>query len=475
MLPVPDTHFRRPVTAPDKPGPPEPGPEAAAERPRQTATPARADQRSRLLAAIVEVAGATGYPQTKIGDIASRAGVSRATFYELFENKEACFLAAHRELTQLLTRETATAVAEGDPAFAATAVFAVMANFADRERFAFNFLTHEAMVAGRNALDERDRLIRALEQQIEHASERAPRRVPVPDVPARMLLGGFIWTLNFNARRGRDDRRQMLAELVVWINSYRHRSRLRLRDVLAFDARLVEANRRIPVRSVAPEPLPRGRHRLPAGVVKRVQRERILHATAEAIMAKGYASTTVADIVAVAGLSREVFYAQFRGKAEAFVETHRLVFEQMMASTAGAFFASGGSWLERVWEGMLAFVNFVVTAPAFAHFGFVESYALGPDVARRTDDAILAFTVFLADGYSYRPEAAELPGSVSDAIAGAAMETVAFYVRHDRAEELIGVMPLIVYMVIAPFTGVDAAREFIERKVGEAEADLQAS
>src|SRR4029077_15113785 len=78
----------------------------------ETAELARSDQRSRLLSAIVEIVARSGYPETKIGDIASQAGVSRATFYELFENKETCFVAAHRELAQRLGADTARTVAE---------------------------------------------------------------------------------------------------------------------------------------------------------------------------------------------------------------------------------------------------------------------------------------------------------------------------------------------------------------------------
>ena len=452
--------------------PPDADPDATVERATSgKGAPPRAHQRSRLLTAMVELAGGTGYPSTKVGDIASLAGVSRATFYELFTNKEECFLAAHRELSERLTLATAAAVEKKDPALAAAAVFEAMVEFAHRERLAFSFLTHEAIVVGPAALDARDRLIRELEQQIDRASEGLPNNIPPPDVPARMLLGGLIWTLNIDARRGRDDPRATLAELIMWINSYRHRSGRRLRKAFGPDVMMLDAARRQPVRSLAPQALPRGRHRLPSATVKRVQRNRILHATAEVIRSKGYATTTVADIVAGAGLSREVFYAHFRGKAEAFMETHRLVFEEMMASTAGAFFASSGSWLDRVWEGMLALANFVVTAPTFAYFAFVESYALGPDIARRTDDAILAFTVFLDEGYRYRLQAAALPGSVSNAIAGAAMETLSFYVRHDRGHELVGLVPLMAYLSIAPFTGDHTAREFVERKLGELDAE----
>ena len=150
-----------PVIAADEARPARPTREATGVRARGTAELAGADQRSRLLEAIVDVVARTGYPQTKIGDVASHAGVSRATFYELFKNKEECFLAAHRELVQRLSTDTARAVAANKPTGAMGAVFTALVDFADREPLAFNFLTHEAMLAGPNARDERDQIGRA--------------------------------------------------------------------------------------------------------------------------------------------------------------------------------------------------------------------------------------------------------------------------------------------------------------------------
>jgi AcrR family transcriptional regulator len=53
------------------------------------------NQRSRLIAAIVEVVGEHGYGATKIAQITAAASVSRRSFYQQFANKEACFEAAH--------------------------------------------------------------------------------------------------------------------------------------------------------------------------------------------------------------------------------------------------------------------------------------------------------------------------------------------------------------------------------------------
>ena len=48
-------------------------------------------QRERLLEAAMQVVAERGYAATTIGDLTGEAGVSRTTFYELFDDKEACF------------------------------------------------------------------------------------------------------------------------------------------------------------------------------------------------------------------------------------------------------------------------------------------------------------------------------------------------------------------------------------------------
>lgn len=66
-------------------------------------------QRERLLDAAVNVVAEKGYGATTVADLTKEAGVSRTTFYELFEDKEACFLAAYDTAADVLARRIATA------------------------------------------------------------------------------------------------------------------------------------------------------------------------------------------------------------------------------------------------------------------------------------------------------------------------------------------------------------------------------
>ena len=54
-------------------------------------------QRVRILAAMADVAAERGAGAASVAHIVARAGVSRRTFYDLFEDREDCFLAAFDE------------------------------------------------------------------------------------------------------------------------------------------------------------------------------------------------------------------------------------------------------------------------------------------------------------------------------------------------------------------------------------------
>jgi len=107
-----------------------------------TTSPRRGSQRERLLSALAKSCVTRGYGATTIAAICEPAGVSRATFYELFRDKEDCLRAAMElslaEATSAvaaaqepgkewaeLVRDTAAALLDllaGQPAFARMAL-----------------------------------------------------------------------------------------------------------------------------------------------------------------------------------------------------------------------------------------------------------------------------------------------------------------------------------------------------------------
>jgi AcrR family transcriptional regulator len=90
-------------------------------------------QRQRMLTAAVEVVAEHGYPSLSVQQFVERAGVSRSTFYEHFDNKHDCVLAAHKAAFEQLTSAISDDCATGGdwPADVSAAVGAGLAFAAD--------------------------------------------------------------------------------------------------------------------------------------------------------------------------------------------------------------------------------------------------------------------------------------------------------------------------------------------------------
>jgi AcrR family transcriptional regulator len=106
-------------------------------------------QRGRLLAGVTKALVEEGFARLTVEDVVTHAGVSRKTFYEYFESREACLLAAYDAASEELWRtgEEAAAAAEGWAARVGAVLTAAAAYLAaDSERA--HLFTREARVAG---------------------------------------------------------------------------------------------------------------------------------------------------------------------------------------------------------------------------------------------------------------------------------------------------------------------------------------
>jgi AcrR family transcriptional regulator len=139
-------------------------------------------QRARLLRAMAEVAAEKGYANTVVADVIARAGVSRRTFYELFRDRQDCFIAAYAETVELLSANLIGAVT-GSPPAATTAdvldriLSAYLGMLADEPLLAKTYLVEvyaagpEAIAKRRAFLDRFTELIRALHAELARRGE----------------------------------------------------------------------------------------------------------------------------------------------------------------------------------------------------------------------------------------------------------------------------------------------------------------
>jgi AcrR family transcriptional regulator len=143
-------------------------------------------QRDRMLAAMATAVGERGYAKVAVADVISRAGVSRKTFYEQFDNKLGCFLAAYDAGVELILAAIDEAIAQAGPdpvAIATAGTRRYLETLAANPAFARTFLV-EVLAAGPEALDRRTKVHERFATQLAEIHRAACGQVPdCPDLP----------------------------------------------------------------------------------------------------------------------------------------------------------------------------------------------------------------------------------------------------------------------------------------------------
>ncbi|HVE67214.1 MAG TPA: TetR/AcrR family transcriptional regulator [Solirubrobacteraceae bacterium] len=174
--------------------------------------------------------------------------------------------------------------------------------------------------------------------------------------------------------------------------------------------------------------LPRGRHAASRAVVWDSQRERMLAAMADAVVAKGYARVAVADVIERAGVSRKTFYEQFSNKEECFLAAYDAGVEELMGGIDAAIREAAPDWIAAARAGTTAYLEMLEANPALARTFLVEVLAAGPEALARRAVVHERFARQLADVHAAArrdlPALPELEPYVFRACVGAINELV---------------------------------------------------
>jgi AcrR family transcriptional regulator len=126
---------------------------------------------------MAEVCAERGYAQASVAEVAKLAGVSSVTFYKQFAGKQACMLAAHRQLLGRLLEEVDRACREkgGREARARATIRSVLALFAADPPSA-RLLTVEILAAGPAGAKCHDAMVEGFGRRLRMSIE--PRDAP---------------------------------------------------------------------------------------------------------------------------------------------------------------------------------------------------------------------------------------------------------------------------------------------------------
>ncbi|MEA2311184.1 MAG: hypothetical protein QOE28_1152 [Solirubrobacteraceae bacterium] len=178
-------------------------------------------QRARLFAAAAAVFARTGYADATAEAIAREAGMSKATFYEHFANKEDCILAlfdASTEVVLAAMRHAGEADLDGDPRERIRVTTEAFLRTLEQFPNEAQTLLVEIVGAGPRAMTRRDRALDAVAAYMDdlnrsdHARGAAPRFASSHDAFA--IAGAVVELASRQIRTGRPERISELAPIV---------------------------------------------------------------------------------------------------------------------------------------------------------------------------------------------------------------------------------------------------------------------
>lgn len=122
-------------------------------------------------------------------------------------------------------------------------------------------------------------------------------------------------------------------------------------------------------------------------------RHRLLEGMARAVSAKGYADTTIADVVREAAVSRRTFYEHFTTKGDCLIALFRAASGRALKELQAAVDPEL-EWPSQVERALRAYFGWLAQSPVLLRTLFVEILALGPmglSVRRTVNEDLAAF------------------------------------------------------------------------------------
>jgi len=448
---------------------------AANSKRRRKARSSTADPRTRIADAAVEAVGRRGFDATTVSDVIGIAGVSRKTFYEHFEDKRDCFIAAcERERERWLAagaQASERCESEGERP---EAVLRALFEGALDQPAMLRMLVFETASMRPDGVKLRQRLLRGWGALLYSALTARGGPAPPSEHTLTILLGGVLKTLQAQLRtavRPRQPRRtqilSLVPDLLEWIDCYAGPQPVpgRTPDGVAHilvggraPGTLATVSRSSAPRSSERRGLPRGENPISRSFVVHSQRERILDAVANLTAAKGYAAVTIPDITQEAAISVQAFYEHFTGKEDTLLVAYEVGHRRALAAVERAY-DSEADWPDAVRAALTALLSFLASEPSFAVLTLVDVGTASERAITLSNEGAAIYAQMIAPGFAEADPKLQPPKVAPEAIAGALRELLYSWAIAGQAGDMHRLVAEATWIALAPFLGGAAALE----------------
>jgi AcrR family transcriptional regulator len=396
--------------------------------------------------AMVEAVARHGLAETTIGELVGLAGVSKTTFYEHFDGKQACFLSAFDTIVGYVSAQVAIAYdVDGTPRERLIAALDRFVELVLEHPDAASLVIVDSLTLGSAGVAHREGIWDRFEGLAGAALLGSEEEVS--PLVVRTIFAGFTGVVYRRLRRGEASALTAQVEtLVDWALSYQGLDREAVpaaTAAAAVPAAVPEGDDTEPdARWDDPPASARSRAELS-------QRERIVRAAAQVVAERGYERLSIPAISAAAGTSNQTFYEHFDSKLDAFIAAYEAVASEALLVALAAFGAAGNG-PESIGAGMRALLEHIAAHRTYARLAFFELASAGPIALDRGDATADLLISFLEPARAPRGVPTKAPREVLEAIAAGIWAVIQREIGQGRGDSLPDLAPRITWIALAP-------------------------
>lgn len=188
------------------------------------------------------------------------------------------------------------------------------------------------------------------------------------------------------------------------------------------------------------------------------ERKRINEAMLELIADRGYAATTVTQVLERAGVSRADFKRLFGSKRDCFLRVYEEMSERFGRCVFDAF-ESEEDWRDGLRAAAYAAARWIGDHPREARYGALGMVAAGEFAQARRDETLRVFVDLIDSGREQLDEPDSVSRSMAEGVIGGIVGMLTKNLRRGisvRGEDLV---PDLMFLAVRPYLGHEAARE----------------
>jgi AcrR family transcriptional regulator len=406
-------------------------------------------QRARIHGAMVEAVARSGYEGTSVKQVIGLAGVSRRSFYELFANRQECFLSTFDVIVSRDIRPIGNDYlsATGTMQDRAGAAFERFARWIEDDRNSAALVLLEAPKAGRAGVRRLRSATGACERTLAQSFVESARSAP----PATPILRGIAGGLHGMACAslhegpalgGHELADAMLRWTLVFGGPHARGMDERMASALSIRMRELSFARR-------------ERSASAAGVCPD-ERTRLLQAVLRLAAREDHHQLTGPQIADEANVSIDAFCDSFAGRTECFHAALDMIGQQLLAIAAIPELTCR-DWPRAVRRALARLMRHLADNPLHACTLTQEAYFAGAGALGRTAELARNLVTLLTHGAPTDAQHRLTPA----AIAGAIWHSIRCQVVAGRIQLLAALSDHLAYVVLAPYIGAGAAAEIV--------------